>query len=201
MPKSLWPSAIQAKGWSIHGAQRAQPVATGRKWERDKNGSNRPIGNRWQPTATVSERMVRRGSTVRVRQRALRKASKWPSFVLAHRPIVALRSQRPIPRPVPGVVAALRFWLEQKPAPRRSASLCKRYSEISRSTPPPRAVHAGHFSKRRVSAGREALRAGGTSTFVVSRSTWRHQVEPVTPNLSIASEGANQSAQGAISVS
>ena len=47
--------------WSIYGAKRAQPVATGRKWLSSENGSNKPIGNRWQPTATVSERMVRRG--------------------------------------------------------------------------------------------------------------------------------------------
>jgi len=48
------------RGWSIYGAQRAQPVATGGKWDTLENGSNRPIGNRWQPTATVSERMVKR---------------------------------------------------------------------------------------------------------------------------------------------
>jgi hypothetical protein len=47
------------KGWSIYGAQRAQPVATGRKWQCSENGSNKPIGNRWQPTATVPERMVK----------------------------------------------------------------------------------------------------------------------------------------------
>ena len=35
-----------------------------------ENRSNKPIRNRWQPAATVSQRMVRRGSTVRVRQRA-----------------------------------------------------------------------------------------------------------------------------------
>jgi hypothetical protein len=56
-----------AKGWSIYGAQRAQPVATDGKWDILENRSNRPIGSRWQPTATVSQRMVRRGSTVRVR--------------------------------------------------------------------------------------------------------------------------------------
>jgi hypothetical protein len=28
-------------------------VATGRKWEGAENGSNRRIGNQWQPTATV----------------------------------------------------------------------------------------------------------------------------------------------------
>jgi hypothetical protein len=79
---SLLTIAVAANGWSICGAQRAQPVATGGKLDTLENGSNRPIGNRWQPTATVSQRMVRRGSTVRVRQRASQKASKWP-FSLA----------------------------------------------------------------------------------------------------------------------
>jgi hypothetical protein len=48
----------RAKGWSTYGAQRAQPVATGGKWDTLENGSNKPIGNPWQPTATVPERMV-----------------------------------------------------------------------------------------------------------------------------------------------
>ena len=56
--------------WSVYGAKRAQPVATGRKLDGAENGPNKPIGNRWQSTATVPDRMVRRGSTVRVRQRA-----------------------------------------------------------------------------------------------------------------------------------
>jgi hypothetical protein len=69
-----------AKGWSIYGAQRAQPVATGGEWDTTENRSNKPIGNRWQPTATVSERMVRRGSTVRVRQRASAKCLEVASY-------------------------------------------------------------------------------------------------------------------------
>jgi hypothetical protein len=36
-----------AKGWSIYGAQRAQPVATGRKCEGPENRSNKPIRNGW----------------------------------------------------------------------------------------------------------------------------------------------------------
>jgi hypothetical protein len=60
---------------------RAQPVATGRKWERPEDGSNRRIGNRWQPTAMAPERMVRRGSTVRVRQRAPEKPRKSGLFL------------------------------------------------------------------------------------------------------------------------
>ena len=61
------------------GRNRWQPVANRTSPE---NGSNKPIGNRWQPTATVSERMVRRGSTVRVRQRALQKPRKSGLFTL-----------------------------------------------------------------------------------------------------------------------
>jgi hypothetical protein len=44
------------RSWSIYGAKRAQAVATGRKWLNSEIGSNRRIGNQWQPTATVSER-------------------------------------------------------------------------------------------------------------------------------------------------
>jgi hypothetical protein len=70
-PESLWPSVIHVEGmehlWSPAGA------TGGNRWQmrHPKNRSNKPIRNRWQPTATVSQRMVRRGSTVRVRQRAL----------------------------------------------------------------------------------------------------------------------------------
>jgi len=52
-------SDSRANGWSIYGAQRAQLVATGRKWEGAENRSNRSIRNQWQPTATVPERMVK----------------------------------------------------------------------------------------------------------------------------------------------
>jgi hypothetical protein len=34
-------------------------VATGGKWDALENRSNKPIRNRWQPTATVSQRMVK----------------------------------------------------------------------------------------------------------------------------------------------
>jgi len=40
--------------WSIYGAERGQPVATSRKCDGPDNGSNKPIRNGWQPTATVS---------------------------------------------------------------------------------------------------------------------------------------------------
>ncbi len=51
-------SAIAERS-SVYGARRAQPVAAGGKWETSEYRSNKPIRNRWQPTATVSERMVR----------------------------------------------------------------------------------------------------------------------------------------------
>ena len=37
----------------------SQAGATSRKCEGLENGSNKPIGNSWQPTATVLERMVK----------------------------------------------------------------------------------------------------------------------------------------------
>jgi hypothetical protein len=46
-------------GWSTYGARRAQTVATGRKPGGVKTRSNKPIRNRWQPTATFSQRMVK----------------------------------------------------------------------------------------------------------------------------------------------
>jgi hypothetical protein len=54
-PKPFGHQLFPANGWSINGAQRAQPVATGGKWHALENRSNMPIGNRWQPLATVSE--------------------------------------------------------------------------------------------------------------------------------------------------
>ena len=47
----ICPSNIREHLWSTYGAERAQPVAAGGKWGTFENRSNRPIGNRWQPTA------------------------------------------------------------------------------------------------------------------------------------------------------
>jgi hypothetical protein len=55
-PKPFGHQRFAANGWSIYGAQRAQPVATSGKWDALENPSNRPIRNQWQPTATVSQR-------------------------------------------------------------------------------------------------------------------------------------------------
>ena len=60
-PKPFDHQRFPAIGWSIYGAQRARPVATGGKWDALENRSNRPIRNPWQPTATVPERMGKEG--------------------------------------------------------------------------------------------------------------------------------------------
>jgi hypothetical protein len=52
------------------GRNQWQPVANGKG---PKNGRNKPKPLLWVATGCRSERMVRRGSTVRVRQRALQK--------------------------------------------------------------------------------------------------------------------------------
>jgi hypothetical protein len=60
-------------GWSLYGAQRSQPVATGSKRDGAENGSpkRKPLPS--VANSCLSRSMVRRGSTVRVRQRALQK--------------------------------------------------------------------------------------------------------------------------------
>jgi hypothetical protein len=65
------------KGWSLYGVQRSQPVATADKRGGAENGSNRRKPLPWVATACRVEPMVRRGSTVRVRQRALQNTRKF----------------------------------------------------------------------------------------------------------------------------
>jgi hypothetical protein len=67
---------VDNSGWSLYGAQRSQPVATGSKRDGAENGSlkRKPLPS--VATSCPSRSMVRRGSTVRVRQRALQKPCK-----------------------------------------------------------------------------------------------------------------------------
>ena len=57
-------------GWSLSGAQRSQPMATGGKWARAESGSEKRKPLPCVATGCLKSSMVRRGSTVRVRQRA-----------------------------------------------------------------------------------------------------------------------------------
>src|SRR5436190_22956677 len=54
----------------------SRAVATGGKWVGPENGSDKRKPLPWVATSCESERMVRRGSTVRVRQRASLTACK-----------------------------------------------------------------------------------------------------------------------------
>jgi hypothetical protein len=63
-------------GWSLYGAPWLQPVATSRKSLRGEKGQIKPKPLPWVATGCRRERMVRRGSAVRVRQRALQKPRK-----------------------------------------------------------------------------------------------------------------------------
>jgi hypothetical protein len=62
--------------WSLYGAQRAQPVATSGKWDGAERGSLRRKPLPGVATGCGESSMVRRGSTVRVRQRALQRPCK-----------------------------------------------------------------------------------------------------------------------------
>ena len=59
--------------WSINGAERSQSVATGGKWDGAENGRERRKPLPRVATGCRDPKMVRRGSTVRVRQRACKK--------------------------------------------------------------------------------------------------------------------------------
>jgi hypothetical protein len=61
------------RGWSLYGAPWSQPVANGGKCSHARNRENKRKPSRWIATGCVRRSMVRRGSTVRVRQRALQK--------------------------------------------------------------------------------------------------------------------------------
>src|SRR6266545_6205774 len=71
--------------------------------------------------------MVRRGSTVRVRQRALKKASKWPFLLPRRRTNLARASLNLAPKPVPSINAAADSPLEQTPPGPQSTSVEGRF--------------------------------------------------------------------------
>src|SRR5919204_6764588 len=66
-------SSRDNKGWSLYGAPWLQPMAIGGKSGCAESRRNKRKPLPWVATGCRLERMVRRGSTVRVRQRALRK--------------------------------------------------------------------------------------------------------------------------------
>src|SRR5262249_5407357 len=71
-------AAIASAGngvWSLYGAPWSQPVATGGKSARPRNGETKPKPLPRVATGCRRQRMVRRGSPVRVRKRALREAA------------------------------------------------------------------------------------------------------------------------------
>ena len=90
---------------------------------------NRVASDRACPRVTPGPSMVRRGSTVRVRQRASRKASKWP-FLLPQRVRPVARLTRNLsPRPVPSFGRAPILGLKGSSGT-TSTSVIGRYSTI-----------------------------------------------------------------------
>jgi hypothetical protein len=70
------------EAWSLYGAQWLQPVAIAGKSTAPRNRENKRNPLRPAATGCLRRSMVRRGSTVRVRQRASTRACKWPFFVV-----------------------------------------------------------------------------------------------------------------------
>src|ERR687896_563851 len=95
---------LDNEGWSLYGAQRSQLVATGGKWEGAENGSDKRKPLPSVASSCLSRSMVRRGSTVRVRQRALQSLCKSAPF------LPALLAELPTCARYGAVYGASRFW-------------------------------------------------------------------------------------------
>jgi len=85
-------------------------------------------------TARVRGYMVRRGSTVRVRQRALENASKWRFLLPRHITTVSRASRNLSPRSVPKAQVPAPPWLEHRGRSARSTSTERRCSSLMRAT-------------------------------------------------------------------
>src|SRR5215211_9371068 len=70
------PRDFAPRGWSLYGAPWLQPVAADRKSHDPKTSENKPKLLPWVATSCRVDSIVRRGATVRVRQRALQKPRK-----------------------------------------------------------------------------------------------------------------------------
>ena len=89
-------------------------MAIGGESESRGNGSNKPNPLPSLAVSCAHNEMVRRGSTVRVRQRALEKASKWP-FLLPRRDTERFSTEpQPVPNSSPHRWSLALFELEQR---------------------------------------------------------------------------------------
>jgi hypothetical protein len=84
-PPSRHVANADDKSWSAYGAQRAQPVATTRKCHVAETGSDKREPLPSVATSCRDPKMVRRGSTVRVRQRAYLKCLQSSTLLLSVR--------------------------------------------------------------------------------------------------------------------
>jgi hypothetical protein len=75
---------VGAEVWSVCGAEPTQTSATHGELTLRENGSNTTDRNLRQPLAALRTEMVRRGSTVRVRQRASQRPSSAGTSVAAY---------------------------------------------------------------------------------------------------------------------
>jgi hypothetical protein len=112
--------------WSVYGAERSQPVATGGRWDDLESGSDTRKPLPWVATSCPDPKMVRRGSTVRVRQRASQKASKWPFLLPRSSTCIARGSLNLSPRSVPSFGLVTDSRLEQTALGAQSTSVVGR---------------------------------------------------------------------------
>ena len=117
--------------------------------------------------------MVRRGSTVRVRQRASQKASKWRFLLPRPRTLHRLSSLSLSPRSVPNIAGALQSWLKQRRLASSSTSMKGRWSTQSSA-----AGQAFVKSRVRPSAAARALACATPRAGLETTSREQHCADP-----------------------
>jgi hypothetical protein len=139
------------RGWSLYGAPGLQPTPISGKSTRPVKRKNKP--NPLPPVATgcLRRSMVRRGSTVRVRQRASQNASKWPFLLPQTTRSGQAAAENLSPRSAPKFMSGTRYRLEQRAAGAQSTSVRGRGSIVLPSERLPRSARDGPFGNAGVS--------------------------------------------------
>jgi hypothetical protein len=177
---SLPAAGPQGTRWSLCGAPWLQPSAIAGKSTGPGTRANKP--NPLPPVATgcLRRSMVRRGSPVRVRKRALQKASKWPHCCADDVGSSFDLPENLSPGPVPSVELATDSRLEQTRSGAQSTSL----------------VGRGRWSSRTASTWGNGVIKRLAATRSSSRKSWG-QVAGTRSAAGLASQGNEDRVQSA----
>jgi hypothetical protein len=145
------PAGHAPTGQSVSARSMSEPIASSQPFEATRSYSvpatifvlfGLIFGASESRFQAVETSMVRRWSTVRVRQRASRKASKWPFLLPRPCTHLARSSLNLSPGSVPNSSGTLQSWFEHRDLTSASTSMSGRASELTSASVPPDARDA-----------------------------------------------------------